>query len=145
MTILRRETLARLFPGDPRARSELEALSNLASAINDKAAELQALVDSASAQIAALGGDWQPAADVLASIADLGNQAGAVELRGADQAVARPIDTADGASLVSRSGLLVSGTTANRPSYGGIYYDTTIGKPIFWNGSAWKDATGASV
>ncbi len=45
------------------------------------------------------------------------------------------------------------GTTANRPTptaddIGRLYMDTTLdadGKPIFWNGSAWVDATGATV
>jgi hypothetical protein len=44
-----------------------------------------------------------------------------------------------------------SGTTGNRPAPGaGInigsqYWDTTLGKPVWWNGSVWKDATGATV
>lgn len=41
-----------------------------------------------------------------------------------------------------------SGTTAARPvtvSTGYMYYDTTIGKPIWWNGSSWRDATGAAA
>lgn len=44
------------------------------------------------------------------------------------------------------------GTTAERPtsSLGGsdvgfVYFDSTLAKPIFWNGSGWRDATGASV
>lgn len=47
--------------------------------------------------------------------------------------------------------MLVSGTTAERPNPGSgghvgfRYYDTTLGKPIWWNGGAWKDATGATV
>ena len=41
-----------------------------------------------------------------------------------------------------------SGTTANRPTpnnVGFIYLDTTLGKPIWWNGTNWIDATGATV
>lgn len=42
-----------------------------------------------------------------------------------------------------------SGTTALRPTAqladGRMYWDATLGKPIWWNGSAWKDATGATV
>lgn len=42
-----------------------------------------------------------------------------------------------------------SGTTANRPSTfrftGMSYLDTTLNKPIWWNGSAWIDATGTTV
>jgi len=40
-----------------------------------------------------------------------------------------------------------SGSTANRPTSllwtGRAYYDTTITKPVWWDGSAWRDATGA--
>lgn len=31
------------------------------------------------------------------------------------------------------------------PMNGEMYWDTTIGKPIWWNGSNWKDATGTTV
>lgn len=40
------------------------------------------------------------------------------------------------------------GTTSQRvtPMKSGFcYFDTTLGKPIWWNGSAWVDATGATV
>lgn len=39
-------------------------------------------------------------------------------------------------------------TTAGRPSAptgGQMFFDSTLGKPIWWNGSNWKDATGATV
>jgi len=40
-------------------------------------------------------------------------------------------------------------TTATRPStgvpVGGQIFDSTLGKPIWWNGTVWKDATGATV
>lgn len=41
-------------------------------------------------------------------------------------------------------------TTALRPSggdinVGHIVFDTTLGIPIWWDGSVWKDATGATV
>lgn len=45
----------------------------------------------------------------------------------------------------------ISGNTANRPGYSGNsyialpYFDTDLGKPIWWSGSAWVDATGTSV
>ena len=48
----------------------------------------------------------------------------------------------------------VSGATANRPTsrlsnnwecIGFRYFDTTLGKPVFWSGTGWVDATGASV
>lgn len=42
-----------------------------------------------------------------------------------------------------------NGTTANRPTanlkVGYPYYDTTLGKPVWWNGTVWKDATGTTV
>ena len=41
-----------------------------------------------------------------------------------------------------------SGTTSNRPTnvlVGFQYFDTTINKPIFWDGSKWIDATEATV
>lgn len=41
-----------------------------------------------------------------------------------------------------------SGTTASRPTttvVGYFYFDTTLGKPIWWSGSAWKDSTGTTV
>jgi len=41
-----------------------------------------------------------------------------------------------------------AGTTANRPTVSTVgfqYFDTTLQKPIWWGGSAWKDATGATV
>lgn len=40
------------------------------------------------------------------------------------------------------------GNTSNRPieaSKGFQYFDTTINKPIFWDGTKWIDATGATV
>lgn len=41
-----------------------------------------------------------------------------------------------------------SGLTGARPTVtttGAQWYDTTLGKPIWWNGSNWIDATGATV
>ena len=42
-----------------------------------------------------------------------------------------------------------AGTTENRPDVelypGRRYFDTTLNKPIWYTGSAWVDATGASV
>ena len=41
------------------------------------------------------------------------------------------------------------GNTSGRNPYNKpnnfMYFDTTLGKPIWWNGSAWKDATGTTV
>ena len=49
-----------------------------------------------------------------------------------------------------------SGTTTSRPTSGDLatlpnsgigfmYFDTTLGKPVWWKGVAWVDATGAAV
>lgn len=44
------------------------------------------------------------------------------------------------------------GATSGRPTLtntwediGAMYFDTTLGKPIFWNGTSWVDAAGTSV
>ena len=42
-----------------------------------------------------------------------------------------------------------SGTTANRPTLqlqiGQMYFDTTLGIPIWYNGTVWKNASGTTV
>jgi len=42
-----------------------------------------------------------------------------------------------------------SGTTANRPTaglqVGQFYFDTTLGIPIWYNGTLWKNASGTTV
>lgn len=43
---------------------------------------------------------------------------------------------------------VVDDTTANRPttvSTGFMYFDTTLGQPIWWDGAQWVDATGATA
>lgn len=43
---------------------------------------------------------------------------------------------------------ITSGTTASRPATpptGFGYFDTTLGKPVWWKGAVWVDATGATV
>jgi hypothetical protein len=41
------------------------------------------------------------------------------------------------------------GLTANRPTsnlqIGDFYFDTTLGYPIWWNGTVWKNASGTTV
>jgi hypothetical protein len=47
----------------------------------------------------------------------------------------------------------LSGITAQRPvstvqvplAVGQIYYDTTLDRPIWWNGTVWKKADGTTV
>lgn len=47
------------------------------------------------------------------------------------------------------SAIPANGTTANRPTsnlqIGQFYYDTTLGYPIWWSGSVWKNASGTTV
>lgn len=41
-----------------------------------------------------------------------------------------------------------SGISGNRPTgvaIGYDYFDTTLGKPIWWDGTVWKDAAGTTV
>ena len=41
-----------------------------------------------------------------------------------------------------------NGNTSSRPTgidVGCMYYDTTLNKPIWWNGTVWRDATGTTV
>jgi hypothetical protein len=47
----------------------------------------------------------------------------------------------------------LSGTTTQRPlstvqvplAVGQFYYDTTLDRPIWWNGTVWKNASGTTV
>lgn len=44
--------------------------------------------------------------------------------------------------------LTQQGATTARPASptkGQFFYDETLGKPIWWNGSVWKDAAGTTV
>lgn len=47
------------------------------------------------------------------------------------------------------TGLRASGTTAQRPTeglfVGRTYFDTTLGQPVWYDGTGWVDATGASA
>lgn len=54
----------------------------------------------------------------------------------------------DNLQVVNRGYVTLNGTSANRPLSsitGQFYYDTTIGKPIWWSGSSFKDAAGNVV
>jgi hypothetical protein len=55
-----------------------------------------------------------------------------------------PTSDTDGSILKN----YLSGATGSRPATGNFvgreYYDTTLGKPIYWNGANWSDAAGAS-
>jgi hypothetical protein len=61
------------------------------------------------------------------------------------------LDTANGQTLQAIVTLSTpsAGDTASRPStgllVGQFYFDTTLGIPIWWNGTDWIDATGTVV
>jgi len=56
-------------------------------------------------------------------------------------------------NFTQASAIPLSGTTAKRPvstaqvalAVGQIYYDTTLDRPIWWNGTVWKKADGTTV
>lgn len=73
----------------------------------------------------------------------------------ADGATWNPSGTGEGLHIVRSGGTYKrivehnSSTTAARPTTG-LYigmqvFDTTLGKPIWWNGTVWKDAAGTTV
>jgi hypothetical protein len=54
----------------------------------------------------------------------------------------------DSLQVVNRKYVTLNGTSANRPTssvIGQRYFDTTIGKPIYWNGTGFVDAAGNYV
>lgn len=56
----------------------------------------------------------------------------------------------DALSVVSRKYVTLNGTSANRPKasvLGQHYFDTSLGngKPVWWNGTGFVDATGTYV
>ena len=54
----------------------------------------------------------------------------------------------DALSVVSRRYVTLNGTSANRPVssvIGQSYYDTTLQKPVWWNGTGFKDSQGNYV
>jgi hypothetical protein len=38
-----------------------------------------------------------------------------------------------------------TGARTASPATGAVFLDTTLDKPVFWNGTAWIDSTGATV
>ena len=52
----------------------------------------------------------------------------------------------DALSMVNRKYVTLNGTTANRPVSsvtGHRYFDTSIGRPVYWSGSTWVDGAGS--
>jgi hypothetical protein len=65
--------------------------------------------------------------------------------------VGRVLDShvSQGAILVTRIPTTApDGTTAERPTtvaLGYMFFDTTLGHPVWWDGTNWVDATGVTV
>ena len=156
MTLLPRDTLTRVFPNDPRAVGDFEALDGALSASVALLQGLIALANDAANRLQAIeSATAQPHSTLLDAIAGVGDDVGAIEIVGPDQVAIRGIDTNDDACLVSR-GQLVSyagkGVTGSRPALSAtkraIYFDTTLaanGQPIFWTGSAWVKSDGSAA
>ena len=52
----------------------------------------------------------------------------------------------DAISIVNRKYVTLNGATASRPTSsvtGQRYFDTTIGRPVYWSGSTWVDGAGS--
>ncbi len=75
----------------------------------------------------------------------LPNEVSDAEWRGrARDSVNAVINLAEGLALYSLGG----GATASRPvtsQVGSSFFDTTLGLPIWWNGTAWVNAIGVAV
>lgn len=157
-SILSRSLLTKAFPNNPRIRAELENLATFLSETNDRAGRARELIDGVLDDLGD-GGKFQKAGAILDAISDLPDRVGTIEITSGGQAVVRPIDSEDPASLLTRGvaytvlvGIAGKGTTAQRPALPattvGVYLDTTLaapGRPIFWTGAAWVDADGNAV
>ena len=54
----------------------------------------------------------------------------------------------DALSVVNRKFVTLNGLTASRPTgsiLGQFYFDTTLGYPVWWNGSTWVRYDGAAA
>lgn len=54
----------------------------------------------------------------------------------------------DSLSIVNRKFVTLNGVSASRPTssiLGQFYFDTTLGYPIWWDGSQWVDSAGTPV
>lgn len=155
MSRLDRSTLVRAFPDNPRMVADFEALDDFLSDAEARIAEAKATLEELSTATT----EFQPENALLTAIAALPNRVGVVEIVEDGSANVRPVDGQDPASLLSRGvaynvlvGIAGQGTTAQRPATPpdnsiGIYWDTTLAKPIIWAGAAlgWRDFTGAVV
>lgn len=150
--IFTRSILEKAFPGNPRAVAAFERLDELLSTTNE---EGQTLAEQLAAVIAAIGdgGSFQPASSILTLLAQTDDGSiGVFEKIDSNNVILHEVDSANDACLVPRNklvGYVGSGATGSRPSLSSqrraIYWDTTLGMPIFWTGSSWRDFTGAAV
>lgn len=65
-----------------------------------------------------------------------------------DGNVGNALSNTDFWGYLAKGSSLKYGTTQNRPTYTSIgeqYFDTTLSKPIWYNGSNWVDSTGINV
>lgn len=157
-SIITRSLLSKAFPGNPRLVAEFQGVADFLDSVSDRQTLLTALLAGLQQDLGE-GGKFQAAASLLNAIAELPNRVGVIEVVEEGQANIRPIDGQDPASLLSRGvaytvlvGIGGKGTTAARPvppvNSVSIYFDTTLaaaGKPIFWTGTGWVDATGTAV
>jgi hypothetical protein len=99
-------------------------------------------------------GDAQPTTGAFAEgdimLNNLGNKSGCIGWRCIQAGNFLDANTANHPKFQEVHGY-TKGTTANRPSAlvagdaGAQYYDTDLSKPVWWDGTAWKDATGTAV
>lgn len=155
MKIFSRSTLKRVFGGDPAAVAEFERLDALLSTVDKNGRTLAQMLEATLALIPE-GESLQPASAILDALAAVpAGGIGVFERTGLTTVILRPVDAGDDASLLSRvsaMSYLGKGATSARPTPSaarrGVYFDTTLaalGKPTFWTGTDYVDATGAAV
>ena len=79
--------------------------------------------------------------------------AGTIALAGPSTVPGAPLITPDAINMAVNTALATkveaaSGTTAARPTGLGVgtpYFDTTIGVPIWWNGTIWVNSAGGAI
>lgn len=157
MSIFSRGTLQAAFPKNPRIVAELEKLAQFLDGMGGQVGDLLSSTGATTQRLSDLeGAGIQPYSDLLQAISDTpdGNL-GVVEKVGANDVILHEVDSADDSCLVPRYKLMSYvglGPTTARPTLTAqrraIYFDTTLaaaGKPVFWTGTGWVDATGAVV
>jgi hypothetical protein len=98
--IFSRSLLDHLAGDNPRARAEFERLDSLLSDVNDKGQTVGDQLDGLLSDLGE-GGKFQRATAILEAIANLPDRVGSIEIASDGQAVIRPIDGQDPASLMS--------------------------------------------